>query len=184
MSTQAQHHSNGNRQSERRHQAQREGPLNNFRKLGELVDVPTDHENLVVWQWMDGEPHLLHLAAAVADPNHRGVGRRVRRNARRQAFYVAREATTVGTEQARDLDATGILAQSIVDLRQPLLWCIGCEDPQLFGQQGIVLGHHVGGRLPIDEAEQYQGAQPERTGDDERPAKRGGARKIRQAHGG
>ena len=64
--------------------------------------------------------------------------------------------------RARDLDAMGILAQSIVDLLQPLLWCIGCKDPQLFDEQNIVLGHHVGGRLPIDEPEQHQGAQ-ERT---------------------
>ncbi len=91
---------------------------------------------------------------------------------------------TVGAEQARDLDAIGILAQSIFDLCQPLLRCVGCEDAQLLGEQNIDLGRHVGGRLPIDEAEQQQGAQDERAGDGERPAKRRGAGEIRQAHGG
>ena len=48
----------------------------------------------------------------------------------------------------------------------------------------VVCCHHVDGRLPVDEAEQQQCAQEERAGDDERPAKRGRAREIRQAHGG
>ena len=91
---------------------------------------------------------------------------------------------TAGIEQARDLDATGILAQSIVDLRQPLLRRIGCENARLLGEQNIVLGQQVGGRLPIDEAEQYQGVQDERAGDGERPAKGGRTGEIRKVHGG
>jgi hypothetical protein len=123
----------GSARSERRQQAQRENPLNNLRKLGDLVYVPTDHQNLAVWQWMDSEAHLLHLAA---DPNHRGVGRNVRRKARRQAFDVAGEAMTVGPEQSRDLDATGILVQSIVDFCQSLT---GSSGDVRFGRSNCYL---------------------------------------------
>ena len=123
-------------------------------------------------------------AAAVIEPNDHGVDRDVGRKAGRQAFQIARDAMAVGTEQARDPDAMGILTQSILDRCQPPLRCIGCDDAQLLSEQSIDPGRHVGGRLPIDETEQHQGAQNERAGDAERPTKRGGAGKIRQAHGG
>ena len=52
------------------------------------------------------------------------------------------------------------------------------------GEQTIDRGRLIGSRLRSDEAEQHQGAQHERAGDGERPAKRGCSGEIRQAHGG
>ena len=91
---------------------------------------------------------------------------------------------TVGTEQTRELDATGILAQSIVDFGKPPIRCVGDKGAQLSAEQPVDLGSHVDGRLPIHKAEQQQDAQDESAGDGERPAERGRACEIRQAHGG
>ena len=176
MSTQAQHHSDGNCQPESRQRPQREGPSDDFRDLSEFVDVPADHKDFAARQPMYDQPHFLHFAAEVVDPNDHGIGRDIRFQARRQAFHIARDAMTVGTEQTRNSDAAGILTQ-------PVLRRTCCYDGELFGEQSVDPGSHVGGCLQIDETEQNQGAQNEGAGDRERPAKRRCACEIRQAHG-
>src|SRR6266849_8131790 len=132
-SPQAQHHADGDRDRERRQQAEPKGPPDDFRDLRDLIDVAPDYEDFTAWQWLHCEPHLLHLTLASVDPNDHDAGRNIGGKAARRAFDVAGDTMTVGTEQARNLDVTGILAQSIVDLCQPLLRGIGCEDAQLVG---------------------------------------------------
>ena len=91
---------------------------------------------------------------------------------------------TVSAKQARDPDAAGIVVQSLVDVCQLPLRRLGRNDVQLPGDQSIEGRRNVGGCLPIDETEQHHRAQDKCAGDDERRAKRGGAREIRQVHGG
>jgi hypothetical protein len=73
VSTQAQYRSNGNRQAERRQQAQHEGPPNDFRKLGDLINVPTDHKNFTFGSgraasrtcWISRPPSPIRTTAAL-----------------------------------------------------------------------------------------------------------------------
>src|ERR1700720_5046337 len=73
----SQHHCGSNRQPERQQQAKREGPPNDFRYLGDLIDVSADHKNFAVCKRMRREPHLLILTVAAFEPNDRGYGRDV-----------------------------------------------------------------------------------------------------------
>jgi hypothetical protein len=88
----------------------------------------------------------------------------------------------VGTEQARDPDKPGIMAQSIFNFRQSSLRSIGHEEAQLANEQNIDRGRQVSGHSPVDEPEQHEGTQRTYAGDRKRPAKRRGSSKSRQAH--
>ncbi len=172
------------RQQERRQQAERKRPPDDFRDLLDLLVVAAERQHVAVRQRVHDQPHVLGLAIVAVEPHHRGVGRNVGRQAGRQALHVAGDAMAVGPEQGRDPDAPGIVMQSIVDALQLPRRRIGRDQARLAGEQIVVRRRHVGGGLPIDEGEQQEGAQHEGAGDAERPAERGGADEIRQAHGG
>src|SRR5258708_7047423 len=113
VSAHAQDHSDGDRQPERQNQSQYKRPSHDLRHLGEFVDISTDHENVAVAERVRREPDVLSLAAACIGPNDGSVRGNVRDETGWQAFDITRNAMTIGSEQACDLDAAGILAQSI-----------------------------------------------------------------------
>ncbi len=172
------------RQRERRQQTERQRTPDNLRELADLVVVPADRKNVAVRQRLGDEPHLFGLAAAIVGPHNRSVAGNVGREPAWHTLDIARNTMAVGPEQSGDPDAVRIVPQPIADMLELPRAGFRCDDVQLTSNQIVEVARHVGRRLPIDEAEQEQGTQDERPGDDERPAKRGRADEIRQAHGG
>jgi hypothetical protein len=114
-SPQAQHHSDANRQGERRQQAEPQGPADDFRDLFDLAIASANRQHFAARQRVNDESYVLCLAALPVEPNDRGVGRDIGRKADRETLQIAGDAMSVGPEQARDPDATGIITQSIYD---------------------------------------------------------------------
>src|SRR6202044_1816202 len=113
--------------------AQQKGTPDDVGNAGDLFDVAADRENSPARQPRRRPPHFLRLTPLIVDPNHHGVSRDIRRQATGQALEVARDAMTVGTEQARDPDAAWIVVQTLVDVCQPPLRRLSRKDLQLPG---------------------------------------------------
>ena len=64
-----QHHPDGDRQHDRRQQAERERPQNDFGDLDDLIDVAADHQHVAVRQRMGGDTHVLQFATMIIDAN-------------------------------------------------------------------------------------------------------------------
>ena len=183
MCAPAQRPSDNNGQTESGQQAQHKGAANDLGNLGDLVDVAADGENVAVRQRLGDKPHLFGLAAAIVDTHDYGFARDTGGQSARQALEIARDTLAIACEQARDPDAARIVAQPIGNVVQLPLGRIVCDELQLADDQIVEIARHVGGGLPIDEAEQQHGPQHEGAGDGKRPAKRRGAGKFTQAHG-
>src|SRR5258708_23818901 len=73
-SPQAQQHADGDRDRERRQQAEPESPPDDFRDLRDLIDVAADHQDFAARQRMHCQPYLLPLTLTAVDPNDHGAG--------------------------------------------------------------------------------------------------------------
>src|SRR5580704_19069860 len=136
-SPQAQYQSDHDCQTESRQQAQQKGTPDDVGNAGDLFDVAANRKNFPTRQSRRRQPHFLRLTSLIVEANHHGASRDMRRQATGQALEVARDAMTVGTEQARDPDAAWIVVQTLVDVRKPPLRRLGRKDVQLPGDQGI-----------------------------------------------
>ena len=184
LGTQAQERPGRDGKAQGGQQAQRQRLLHDLRQLRKLVDVAADHQRFAIRQAARDRTGGLLLAPLSVDPDddhapHAGIGL----EAGRQALDVAGDSAPIGAEQGREPDAARILPQAIIDRLQPPLRSIGCYRVHLVGNRGVDARRHVGGRLPVDEAEQQEDANGEGAGDHERPAERGRADELRQAHG-
>ena len=127
----------------------------------------------------------LRLAAVIVDAGHDDVmhaGAGVEPG--RRAFDVARDSAAVGAEHGGDPDAARVSPQAFFHRRQPLLGLLRRDRVHVRENGDVDAARHIRGGLPIDEAEQQDDADGEGAGHDERPAERGRADEIRQAHGG